>query len=259
MSRIDYRTERDGRVAVITINRPAAHNALDATAQNELHLAFDRFAADDAQWVAILTGAGAKAFCAGHDLKTLPPEYATELPPSGFGGIAARFDLDKPVIAAVNGVALGGGFEMVLACDIVVAADTAGFALPEVKVGLAALGGGALRLPRIIGHHQAMSLLLTGRRASAEEGRRLGFVNEICASEAVMETALRWADEILATSPLATRATKQVVQALASASLPEASGAQWRLPSVERMQASQDRKEGMASFVERRAPLWTGL
>lgn len=150
MSRITVHTERDGRVCVITLDRPEARNALDPTAQTELHEAFDRFAADENQWVAILTGSGAAAFCAGHDLKSPPPEGPQDLPTTGFGGLCARFDLAKPVIAAVNGGAFGGGFEMVLACDIVVAADTAAFALPEVRVGLAALGGGALRLPRIV-------------------------------------------------------------------------------------------------------------
>jgi crotonobetainyl-CoA hydratase len=258
MSRIDFQTLRDGRVAVITINRPEAHNALDKDAQDGLHAAFDRFAADDGLWVAILTGAGSAAFCAGHDLKSPAPEGPADLPTSGFGGVTARFDLDKPVIAAVNGAAMGGGFEMALACDIVVASETASFALPEARVGLAALGGGLLRLPRVIGLQRAMGLMLTGRRVSAAEGHDLGFVTEVVAPDAVMEAALRWADALLAVSPLAARAAKQVVQQLAALPLAQASALQWTLPAVQTMQTSADRGEGMAAFVDRRPPVWSG-
>lgn len=153
---------------------------------------------------------------------------------------------------------MGGGFEMVLACDIVVASDKAGFALPEARVGLAALGGGLLRLPRVIGLQRAMGLLLTGRKVGAAEGHALGFVTEVVAPDDVMEAALRWADALLAISPLAARAAKQVVQRLASVPLVEASGLQWSLPAVLRMQASADRDEGIAAFVARRPPVWSG-
>lgn len=252
------RIERSGHVTVITIDRPEARNALNADAQIALAEAFDRFAADDDQWVAILTGAGSAAFCAGHDLKTPPPEGPEGLPASGFGGLAARFDLDKPVIAAVNGAAFGGGFEMALACDIVIAAEHAAFALPEVKVGLAALGGGILRLPRMIGYQRAMGMMLTGRRVDAAEGRALGFVTEVVAAEALMDAARRWAEALLAAGPLSVRATKQVAQRLAFDDLERASDEQWRLPAVRRMQQSADRREGAAAFVERRAPQWSG-
>ncbi|MET0363702.1 MAG: enoyl-CoA hydratase-related protein, partial [Sphingobium sp.] len=168
--------ERDGPLTIVTINRPEVHNALNAEAHDELEAIFDAFAADDAQWVAIITGAGVKAFCAGHDLKQQAAGGGLTNPPTGFAGMTSRFDLDKPVIAAVNGLAMGGGFELALACDIVVAAQNASFALPEVKVGIAALGGGIQRLPREIGLKRAMGMLLTGRRLSADEGLALGFV-----------------------------------------------------------------------------------
>src|SRR5579859_7291729 len=165
--------ERDGRITLITLNRPQVLNALHPPAHLELAAIFDEFSADPTQWVAILTGSGKRAFCAGSDLK-VPPASDTRVqglaPGAGFGGLTARFDLNKPVIAAVNGLAMGGGFELALACDLIVAAENATFALPEPKVGLAALAGGLLRLPRQIGLKQAMGLILTGRRVSAAEG-----------------------------------------------------------------------------------------
>lgn len=250
--------EKRGRITIITMDRPERRNALDAAAQAEMAAAFDVFAADDDQWVAILTGTGDKAFTAGHDLKTSPPEGPEGLPASGFGGLTARFDLDKPVIAAINGVAVGGGFEMALACDIVIAEPNAGFALPEVKVGMAALGGGILRLPRMIGLQRAMGLMLTGRIVSAEEGLQMGFVTEIAGEEGALAAALRWADTLLAASPLAVRATKAVALQCADESLETAMDRQWTLPAVMRMQWSQDKQEGPAAFNERRPPVWQG-
>ena len=144
------------RLTTITINRPAAYNALHLAAHKELNHAFDAFQDNAEQWAAIITGAGDKAFCAGHDLKHQAGSTDLALPKGGFGGLTARFDLHKPVIAAVNGVAMGGGFEIALACDIIVSASSARFALPEPKVGLAAIGGGMHRLPQTIGMQRAM-------------------------------------------------------------------------------------------------------
>jgi len=153
--------ERDGHLTIVTICRPEVMNAVHAPANFELEEIFDAFAADPTQWVAILTGSGDRAFCAGNDLK-----YASELalrgerisiPRTGFGGLTSRFDLTKPVIAAVNGLAMGGGFEMALACDLIIASESAQFALPEPKVGMAALCGGLHRLPRQIGLKRAMA------------------------------------------------------------------------------------------------------
>ena len=257
MSELSIRVERNGRVTTVIIDRPQVRNALDANAHLELQKAFDDFAADDEQWVAILTGAGG-AFCAGHDLKTEAPKGPEDLPPGGFGAITARFDLDKPVIAAVNGLAFGGGFEIALACDIIVAARSASFALPEVKVGLAALGGGILRLPRQIGLKQAMGMMLTGRRVSAEEGLQLGFVTELVDDEDLGSAADRWAELILGASPSAIRATKQVALQLAAEPLERAIHAQWQLPAVSAMQRSEDAIEGQAAFNERRPATWKG-
>ena len=249
--------EKAGRVTIVTINRPERHNALNAEAQVELAHAFDAFEADDDQWVAILTGAGPKAFCAGHDLRSPMPLSSTDLPSSGFGGITSRLQLTKPVIAAVNGIAMGGGFEIALACDIVVASKTATFALPEVKVGLAALGGGILRLPREIGLKRAMGLMLTGRHLTAADGLSLGFVNEVVAGDA-LAAAKRWADELLACSPMSVRATKQTALKGLDEPLATALEAQWDYPAVRRMLASEDAAEGPAAFAAKRAPDWKG-
>src|SRR5262249_47666981 len=170
--------------------------------------AWDDFAADPDAWVAILTGSGEKAFSAGNDLKWTATHGMPRIPRSGFGGITARFDLWKPVIAAVNGFALGGGLEMALACDIIVAAEHATRGLPEPRVGLMAAAGGVHRLPRSIPHKIAMGLMLTARRITAAEAARLGLVNEVVPGKDLMAAAERWAFEIRECSPLAVQATK---------------------------------------------------
>nr|WP_211184817.1 MULTISPECIES: enoyl-CoA hydratase-related protein [unclassified Novosphingobium] len=249
--------ERDGPLTIITLARPEAHNALHAAAHEELAAAFDAFAADPDQWVAIITGAGEKAFCAGHDLKQQASGGGMATPPSGFAGLTARFDLAKPVIAAVNGVAMGGGFEIALACDIIVAQSRAVFALPEPRVGLAALAGGMQRLPRAIGLKQAMGMMLTGRRVSAEEGMRLGFVNAVTDGD-VLALARQWAADILACSPMAVRATKDAVLRGLDTPAERAMAEQWSYPALEAMLLSQDAAEGPAAFAEKRAPVWKG-
>lgn len=256
----DYRyvsVGREGALTIITLNRPEAHNALNAAAHEELQAIFDDFAADEAQWVAIVTGAGEKAFCAGHDLKQQASGGGLVTPPMGFGGLTGRFDLTKPVIAAVNGVAMGGGFELALACDIIVASAKAAFALPEPRVGLAALAGGLQRLPREIGLKRAMGMMLTGRRVSAAEGLALGFVNEVTDGD-VLTAARRWAADILACSPLSVRATKEAI--LRGLTVPTAQGMrdEWEYPTMKAMLASADAVEGPAAFAEKRAPRWQG-
>jgi enoyl-CoA hydratase/carnithine racemase len=168
--------ERDGRILIVTIDRPEVMNALHPLANRELAGVFDDFAADPDLWVAIITGAGDRAFSAGNDLKFQAARGKVESPVSGFGGITSRLDCPKPLIAAVNGLALGGGFEIVLACDLVIASEKASFGLPEPRVGLAALAGGLHRLPRQIGMKPAMGMLLTGRRVEAREAQALGIV-----------------------------------------------------------------------------------
>ncbi len=233
-------------------------NALHPPAHAELADVFDGFAADNNLWVAILTGEGARAFCAGNDLKHHAAAGPTALPASGFAGLTRRFDLDKPLIAAVNGIALGGGFETALACDIIVAGTHASFGLPEPRVGLAALAGGLLRLPREIGLKAAMPLILTGQPVSAEEGHRLGFVSEIAEPGQELERAGVLADAICACGPAAVRAAKQVVMRGAEVPIEEAMNAQFNWPAVTAMRASPDYTEGPRSFAEKRLPRWTG-
>src|SRR4249920_2530919 len=158
--------EKDGHLTIVTIERPERMNALHPAANAELGVVFDEFAADNNAWVAIITGRGDRAFSASNDLRHQAEGGKRVTTPRGFGGLTSRFDLTKPVIAAVNGVAMGGGFEIALACDLIVAAETAVFALPEPRVGLIA-GSGVHRLPRLIGLKQALGMILTGRRVSA--------------------------------------------------------------------------------------------
>jgi crotonobetainyl-CoA hydratase len=250
-------TERDGHLFIVTIDRPEVLNALHPPGNAELSDVFDEFAADPELWVAIITGAG-RAFSAGNDLKyQAGGGDRSGQPSSGFAGITARYDLNKPVIAAVNGIAMGGGFEIALACDIIVAAENAVFALPEVRVGLAALAGGVHRLPRTIGTKQALGMILTGRRVSAAEGQQLGFVNEVVPEGQALEGAKRWAAQILEASPMSVRASKQaVLQGLEHTGVEAASGA--RYSAVAEMVGSEDFVEGPVAFAEKRTPNWKG-
>ena len=251
--------EKDGPITTVTLNRPEVMNALHSDAHFELAEVFDAFAADESQWVAIVTGAGERAFSAGNDLKHQAGGGKMGSPPSGFAGLTSRFDLTKPLIAAVNGVAMGGGFEIALACDLIVASDNAIFALPEPRVGLAALAGGLHRLPRSIGVKRAMGMILTGRRVPAREGAELGFVNEVVAPGELMAAAQRWAKLICECSPMSIRASKQaVLKGLDELTLEAAIVGQNRYPAVAAMFRSADFVEGPRAFSEKRAPNWTG-
>jgi crotonobetainyl-CoA hydratase len=249
--------ERDGHILTVTMNRPERMNALHTHAHFEMDEIFNDFEADPDLWVAIVTGAGDKAFSAGNDLKWQAEGNPTDSPDSGFAGLARRFGMKKPVIGAVNGLAMGGGFEVALACDIIIAAENAFFALPEPRVGLAALAGGLHRLSRQIPMKQAMGMILTGRRVMAEEGYKLGFVTEVVPDGEALAGARRWAGLIQECSPVSIRTSKDVVMRGGDhASVEEAFNADYQ--SVEDMRNSLDFIEGPLAFSEKRPPDWKG-
>ena len=229
----------------------------------ELQHALDSFAADVTQSICVLTGAGTRAFCVGTDLKYASAKIAEgkrhELayPPAGYAGLIERFDLTKPLIAAVNGVAAGGGFELALACDIVIAVEAATFGLPEPLVGAVAVGGGLHRLPRQIGSKRALGMLLTGEFISAAQGAAFGFVNEVVAADALDAAVDRWVAAILRASPYAVRATKEAVYTgLDAPSLAEAIARQGDQPAYSAWLDSDDRREGPLAFAQKREPAW---
>lgn len=249
--------EVEGRVMTVTLNRPEARNALSQDANHELGAVFDRFEREPDIWIAIVTGAGDKAFCAGADLKGGMDRSRPTVPPSGFGGLVARFNRVKPVIAAVNGQAMGGGFELALACDVIVAADSATFGLTEPRVGLAALGGGIQRLIREAGSKRAMGMLLTGRRIGAAEARDLGLVNEVVPGEDLLAATRRWAEEILLCSPNSLIATKAVANAFEGRSIAASMGDMFEVPEVRALLTGPDAREGPKAFAEKRPPAWS--
>ena len=243
-------------VLTVTLNRPERLNALHPAAHEELTEVFDDFAKNDELWLAVITGEG-RAFCAGNDLREQAESGAVMLPARGFGGVTSRFDLTKPLIAAVNGPAMGGGFEIALACDLIIASENAVFALPEPKIGLAALAGGLQRLPRQIGVKQALGMILTGRKVSAQEGKELGFVNAVVPPEDLMIVVNEWVDQILEGAPLSIRASKDVVyRSQSMESLEVSMSTQYE--SVKQLLQSEDFKEGPRAFAAKRSPQWQG-
>jgi crotonobetainyl-CoA hydratase len=247
-------------VARVTIDRPDVLNAVDRATEAELIRIWEAIERDRDVRVVVLTGAGDRAFCAGADMKDgggmTGLEYWAAPRPGGFGGISLRDTLDVPVIGRVNGHALGGGFEMVLGCDIVVAVEKASFGLPEPRVGRLALDGGIAQLPRRIPHVHAMGMLLTGRRIPARQAFEFGLLNEVVAPEQLDEAVDRWVADVLACAPLSVRAVKQMVRAGAGLSPKQAQ--QLRLPALMEAVKSKDQDEGVAAFLERRAPNWKG-
>jgi len=261
---VDYRFatyEKRGRTAYVTVNRPEVMNALHLEAHLELKEIWEDFRDDPEVWVAILTGAGERAFSAGNDLKATAERTAAGTDVQGrarppFGRITRDFDCPKPLIAAVNGVAVGGGLEMALACDIVVAADHARFGLPEPRVGLFAGAGGMHRLARQVPLKHAMGLLLTGRIIQADEAYRIGLVNEVVPLADLIPAAERWAAEILECSPFSVQLTKEAVLAGLTKTVDEAIAGD--AERVDRLLASADFVEGPKAFAEKRKPQWTG-
>ncbi|TCR64780.1 enoyl-CoA hydratase-related protein [Bosea sp. BK604] len=251
----------DDHVARVTIDRPEVLNALDQEAEADMEAIWQRIEADRSVRVVVLTGAGERAFCTGADMRNLDPEltglaYWAAARPSGFGGIALRQTLDIPVIARVNGHAVGGGFEMVLGCDIVVAAEHASFGLTEPRVGRLPLDGGMVLLQRQIAHRHALGMLFTGRRIKAQEALAFDLVNEVVAKDELDAAVDRWVADILACAPLSLRAIKQVVRRTAHLPPPEAQAL--RLPALVEALRSQDSEEGVRAFREKRQPVWQG-
>lgn len=252
------RYEIEGPLLTITLNRPEVLNALNREAHFECADAFDRYAADPSLRVAIVTGAGERAFCVGSDLKALAANNDHTKPSTGFAGITHRFDLWKPVIASINGLCLGGGMEIVAACDLAIAADHARLGLPEPRVGLAALGGGLLqRLPRQVAMKDAMWMVLTSEQVDAAEARQMRLINRVVPRDQLASHTRATAYEILKGAPLSLQASKQVMlQSLAAGDL--ASTMHENYEMAQRMLASQDAIEGPRAFSEKRAPNWTG-
>lgn len=253
--------EKKGHIAYVTINRPEVMNALHYAANVELNEIFADFKQDDEMWIAIITGAGERAFSAGNDLKATAEATAKGESFAGpkmlpFGGITTGYDCAKPLIAAVNGVAMGGGFEIALACDLIIAAEHARFALPEPRVGLFAAAGGIHRLSQQIPLKQAMGLLLTGRTIHAEEAYRMGLVNEVVPAADLLAAAERWAGQILECSPVSVRLTKEAVYTGLQYSVAEA--VQNDRPLLKRLFTSEDFVEGPKAFAQKRKPNWTG-
>ena len=246
-----------GNVLEVTMNRPEVYNAVHIDMHNEMADCWDKFAANDDLWVAVLTGAGDKAFCAGNDLKATASGMKPKKPmtKTGFAGLSNRWDLNKPIIAAVNGFAMGGGFETALSCDIILASDNAKFALPEVKVGFFAAASGVQRLSRYIGRLAAQEMIYTGRTISASEALKLGCVTEVHPPEYLMTVAMDKADELCRVSPSAIKASKRVLNDMYQRD-GMADSVGYSREVLEDLRKTEDFSEGVNAFVEKRTPNW---
>ena len=258
--------EKKDHLAILTLNRPEAMNAMNALMRKEMGEAFVDFRDDDDAWVLVITGAGERAFCAGMDLKEMAAGLAasTSATPAGRGTAVAREEdpslmagniaIWKPIIAAINGVAVGGGLETALACDIRIAADTARMGLSEPKRGIIPGGGGLARLPRLIPLGASMEILLTGDLITAQEAYRIGLVNQVVPAAELMTAARKMAERLMESAPLALRAIKETVMKTRHMPLEEALPARFG-PNV---MASEDAREGTAAFGQKRKPAWKG-
>jgi crotonobetainyl-CoA hydratase len=251
--------KRVGRVALLTLNRPEVMNAIDRPMWQGAAAALEAFAQDPGLRALVITGAGDKSFCAGSDLKAkaagemaIPPE----LDRWGYAGIVRHY-VNKPVIAAVNGFALGGGTEIALSCDLIVASERASFGLPEVKHGLIAGAGGLLRLSRQMPLKMAMHLIFTGDAMSAEEALRWGLVNQVVPHDRLIPAALKLANRICENSPVALSASKDIVYRGLDLPL-DFPGAAWELNDrhLQAVESHADAAEGMAAFLQKRQPVW---
>ena len=251
------KTEKKDKILIVTINRPEVYNAVHPPLSRELDEIWNDFLKDPDLWVAILTGAGEKAFSAGNDLKysAQAAQYRVNQPASGFAGLTNRFDRTKPIIAAVNGFAMGGGMETALSCDIIIASENAKFALPEVKVGFFAAAGGVQRLSRQIGKKAAVEIMLTGRSIGAEEALALGIANEVVSQEKLLEKAIEKAALIASNCPSSVKASMEALNHMDQLEeIPIALEKSYEIIDV--LRNTEDHKEGVAAFVEKRAPNW---
>ncbi|ULR56350.1 crotonase/enoyl-CoA hydratase family protein [Streptomyces deccanensis] len=248
------RTERIGSALLITLDRPEARNAVNAAVAAELTSVLEELEAAPELRAGVLTGEGG-TFSAGMDLKAALRGESPEVKGRGFGGLTEA-EPTKPLIAAVEGFAMGGGFELALACDLIVAAEDARFGLPEVKRGLIAAGGGVIRLPKRIPHHLAMELLLTGEPVDGRRAGELGLVNRVVGKGQAVAEALRLAEQLATNAPLALAAVKRVVRA--ADGVPDAEAFAFQRGEMKTLMASDDVREGMTAFAERRSPRWTG-
>jgi enoyl-CoA hydratase len=246
----EVRTERIGSTLLITIDRPQARNAVNAAVATQLAAALDELENDPTLRAGVLTGAE-NTFSAGMDLKAALKGESPEIPGRGFGGLTEA-ELAKPLIAAVEGFAMGGGFELALGCDLIVAAEDAKFGLPEVKRGLIAAGGGVVRLPKRIPHHLAMEFLLTGEPVTGRRAGELGLVNRVTPNGDAAAVALQLAEKLAENAPLALAAVKKIVRGS------EAEAFALQREETKKLMQSADVREGMTAFAERRAPKWTG-
>jgi dehydration protein DpgD len=257
---------KDGHVARVTLNRPEVLNAMNDDMHAALGDVWDAIEGDEDVWVVVLGGAGGRAFSVGQDLKELAARQAMpghESPTfgsfgrSGWPRLTERFDFSKPVVARVDGYALGGGFELALACDVVIASDRSVFALPEVRHGMVPGAGGVFRLTRQAPFRAAMGLLLTGRRLDANGALALGLVNEVVPPGSLDDCVAGWVDDILAAAPLAVRAVKEAAHRSHTVSLAVAFDMQYESETLRRR--SEDAREGPRAFAEKRRPEWRGL
>ena len=260
---IDFR--RQDKVAIITIDRPAKMNSLDFEANDELVAVWQEFRDDDALQVAVITGRGEQAFCAGADLKTYTMSFATRAAPEfrrkfsdgpGFAGITRNLKIDKPIIAAINGFAISGGLELALACDIRFCAEHAQFALQDVKWGFHACDGGLIRLKEIVGLGNAMEIILSGDRIDAEHAYRIGLVNRVYKAAELMDAAVEYATKLSSRAPLAQRFAKDVIARAHGLSLDEA--LRLESNSFHDLGQSRDLDEGTSAFREKRDAKFTG-
>jgi len=261
----DIRYEAHGRVRLITIDRPAKMNSLDFEANDRLVEAWKTFDADDGAQVAVITGAGAQAFCAGADLKTYTMAFARRPAPEfrsrftngpGFAGITRSLHIDKPIVAAVNGYAISGGFELALACDIRFCSPNAEFALQDVKWGFHACDGGLIRLPQIVGMGHAMEIILSGERIDADHAYRIGLVNRIVPQADLLGHTLNYAEMLASRAPLPQRFAKEVIRRSMGVTLDE--GLRMESASFHDIGQTEDLQEGTTAFRERRPAEFKG-